>query len=106
MANIWVLLRCHSKVRFLQILSTHCILVQRQIVERLFFVQITSTFCEFYSKSSQDIINSGCTNQVQDSIKGALVGALVRPDLILDELNEATQHLVLVIDEVIINLAF
>ena len=71
--HIRVLLSGHGQVGLLQLLSVDGILEQRQIVECLLLVQISTTLSKFSCKCSKHIVDSVCANVIEYTIKGAQI---------------------------------
>lgn len=106
MTDVRMLLSCHCQVSLLQLLAIDCILEHGQVVECLLFVQVASSFSKFNSEGAKDVVNSICTNQVKHSIKGALLIVFTRSNLVLQQINKASEHLILIVDEFIVDLTF
>jgi len=106
MTDVRMLLSRHCQVRLLQLLAIDRILEQGQIVECLLFIQVASSFSEFNSEGAKDVVNSIRTNQVKYSVKGALLTVFTRSNLVLKQINKASEHLILIVDEFIVDFTF
>ena len=100
-----MLLSRHGQVSLLELLPVYGILEQGEVVECLLFVQIGPPFSKLRGESPQDIVDPIGPDNIKDSVQGAL-RVLTLADIVLDEVDEVSDHFLLVVNEFIIDFSF